>query len=93
MEFKMYDEIDKDDLPLECIEACSASGQVDEPVAHWQKELNFSINPQDARDHLQAYGAWEDEELEAKSETELNQIVLWLVCCDISEQGSAYISK
>jgi hypothetical protein len=73
------------ELPVECIEDCSAPGSVDEAVAYWREKLGMTVNPIRARKCLQGYGAWEADELAALDNVALSEKVLWLACCDFSE--------
>lgn len=76
-------------IPGACIEACSASGAVDDAVAHWCKVLNFEqsltpVRPLVER-YLKEFGAWDD--LDSADMETLAHRVLWQACCDIKEQG------
>ncbi len=76
-------------FPQECIDDCGASGQADEAVEYWRKELKFveALEPVEslARDYLREYGAWDDLD-EADLETIANRI-LWMACGEMHEQG------
>ncbi len=80
----MY-EIYISDLPLECIQDCSAPGPADELVKFWRNALDFMVPINEARKCLAGYGAWTPEELAAKNEIEIAEIILWLACGDFSE--------
>jgi len=71
------------DLPRECIADCSASGSVDDAVAHWLRELSFTVDRERAIRCLQGYGAWDD--LATDTDEQLAARVLWLACGDFSE--------
>lgn len=76
-------------FPADCIDACSASGSVDEAVEYWVSKLNLSSTLEPVRSRVESYlkefGAWDDLQ-EADIDTLANR-VLWVACCDIREQG------
>jgi hypothetical protein len=74
-----------EDLPRDCIEDCSAIGDVLEVVTYWREKLNFSVDRESAVACLKGYGAWDDEQLAASSNDEIANRILWLACCDFSE--------
>src|SRR5260370_19382269 len=74
-----------EDLPHECISDCSHSGACDDDVAHWLKELAFTVDRVKAISCLRGYGAWDAEELAASTDDELAARILWLACGDFSE--------
>ena len=78
----------KGELPQECVEDCSASGDVGGAVEHWIDELDFKVDREQAIKYLEEYGAWDT--LESDTDQEITMRVLWLACCDISEQGEWY---
>lgn len=72
------------ELPQDCIDDCSASGNVEAAVEHWVKTLGFNADPVKTKTYLRAFGAWNDGEL---SNHAINlQRLLWSVCCDIKEK-------
>lgn len=81
------------ELPEECVADCSASGSVDQAVAHWRKKLSFAVPRQKALEYLVEFGAWPWQECDGDkglidmSDDELADKVLWLACCDIKENG------
>ena len=76
-------------LPAECIIACSGSGKKDDEVAYWVGELGFDENfPRErAIKYLKEFGAWSEDELKAKTDTELAQIVLWVFCGNLYDEA------
>lgn len=72
--------LEKSALPAEAIKDCSASGRVDDAVEYWRKKLGFTVDRKLAIQDLQEYGAWEKEELEALSDDDLAEKILWLAC-------------
>lgn len=78
-------------FPADCIESCSASGSVDEAVEYWRNKLSFTSAIAENRDrtiaYLREFGAWTAEELHEADDDTLANRVLWLACCEISEQG------
>jgi len=81
-------EILRTDLPDDCIEACSASGAVDDAVDYWRGRVEDKLNfPREVMiDHLLRYGAWSHEELSSLGTPALQDKILWLACCDFSER-------
>lgn len=77
-------------IPYECISDCSGSGRKDDQVEYWTEELGFDkgLPREKAIDWLREFGAWEVEELEGKSDTELAQIVLWEFCNELRDQAN-----
>jgi hypothetical protein len=65
-------------LPKEAINDCHHPGPCDSDVESWQEELDFMADRDQMINYLKPYGAWDDEELAAKTDQELAQIVLWL---------------
>ena len=76
-------------LPGACIMACASQGRVDDDVAFWVDELGFDIDLPRERTirYLREYGAWDEDELNSMSETELAEKVLWIFCNDLKEQA------
>ena len=75
----------KGELPQECVEDCSGSGDASDSVEHWVKELEFVVDRKQAIKWLEEFGAWDT--LETDSIEDITQRVLWLACSDISEDG------
>lgn len=84
------DVLDASSLPSNAINECSSSGSVDEAVAFWVNSLNFEVDELAAKSHLSKYGAWSTDDLNAMTATRLNETILWLACCDISEGNDFY---
>lgn len=75
-----------EELPQDCIDACSHSGDCTADVQAWRESLPFEIEDREkVICGLLGYGAWDREELDALSDEELAEKVLWLACCDFSE--------
>lgn len=76
-------------LPGDCILACSGQGRVDDDVAFWVKELDFTNGLPRERtiNYLREYGAWDDEELNEMTAMSLAEKVLWIFCNDLKEQA------
>ena len=75
------------EIPQECVNDCTAIGECLPACQHWQEVLNFDCERQKAIDYLIPFGAWDEDELQAKTDKEISQIVLWLACADIKESG------
>lgn len=73
------------DVPRECIDACSASGDISESVEGWRKSLGFYVNREQAIGYLQSTGAWTKEELEESSDDTIGNRILWMACCNFHE--------
>lgn len=74
-----------DELPQECINACSASGSVDHAVDQWRRHLEFTVDRKNAVKCLQGYGAWDADELAMMTDTEVAERILWIACCNFSD--------
>ena len=74
-------------LPADCIADCAHSGPCDDDVRHWRQRLDFQVPRERATAYLREFGAWTAEELAAKSDEDLAEVVLWLACCQIRETG------
>lgn len=78
--------LDIGQLPQECIDDCTRPGEdAGAAVEHWLDELGLTVDRLGAIACLKGYGAWEREELEASSDTELAGRILWLACGDFKE--------
>lgn len=76
-------------LTKDCIRDCSHQGQCYPDIQYWLKQPRIAnqmsrISPEDAKNCLKGYGAWNDEELN-NHEDNLER-VLWIACNDAKEQ-------
>ncbi len=77
------------EISPEDAESCSHSGDCEDSVLAlmdkpYIKNQLERINPEYLKEELKEYGAWDEDELD---DFEKNQMrILWLACCDISEQ-------
>ena len=78
----------KGELPQDCVDDCSGSGDATAMVQHWIEELDFKVNREQAIKYLAEFGAWDT--LETDTDQEITERVLWIACGDISEQGEWY---
>ncbi len=78
----IVDQLTIDQLPQECIDDCSASGQVAGAVAAWRTKLRFTVHRGNAIRYLRGFGAWDAAELSAMTMVELAERVLWTACGD-----------
>ena len=75
-----------EDIPRECVEDCTRPGHdATGPVQHWREVLGFTVDRELAIRCLERYGAWGLEELNASSDADLADKVLWLACGGFSE--------
>jgi hypothetical protein len=72
----------KEDLPEECIDACSGPGRKDLPVKLWRYALGFIVDVDRARGTLTRYGI---EDAGTMSAGTLAEYILWLACGDFAE--------
>jgi hypothetical protein len=56
-------------------------------VAYWRARLDFTVPRDTAIAYLRDFCAWTAEELAAKTDDELAEVVLWSACSDIRESG------
>jgi len=83
--FDSYGNLVKE-IPEECVNDCSASGDVSQAVKEWTLKLEFVVpSLKQARNYLDEFGAWDD--LNRQGSFSLAQKVLWIGCCDIKENG------
>lgn len=78
--------LDIDQLPVECIEDCSAIGDVSESVAYWREKLGFTVDRDRAITCLEGYGAWDREDMEQESDGWIAERILWIACGNFSDQ-------
>ena len=74
-------------LPEDCIGDCSHAGACDADVEYWRRRLDFTVPRDRAIAYLREFGAWTAEELAARTDEELAELVLWAACCDVRESG------
>ena len=74
-------------IPEEALTDCHHQGACDEDVEYWQAKLDFMGPREMMIGYLQPLGGWEAEELAAKTDDELAQIVLWIAVGDHQENG------
>lgn len=78
-------------IPQECVDDCTQPGQdASSSVKYWRKKLGFVVPRDKATSWIREFGAWEDEELEEKSDEGIAEIVLWTACSDIKETGEFF---
>lgn len=70
----------KGSIPTKCVEECSHSGSCDADVERWVAKMKFVVPREKAVKYLKEFGAWSEEELNAKSDKELAETVLWVAC-------------
>lgn len=76
---------------LEDLLDCGAPGQpADGAVDYVMRTYKVTGVPEDCRNMLRPYGAWEDDELQDHDEN-LRRLV-WMTGCDLRETGDAYFS-
>lgn len=74
-------------LPAEAVHDMTQPGPVDDAVEYWRERLNFKVPRQQAISYLAEFGAWDQDELTAKDDAELSEIVLWIAAGDTRENG------
>ena len=77
--------LDIEELPRECIQDCSSSGDVSEVVTDWRKKLGFTVDRDKAIQCLEGYGAWEREEMEKETNETIAERILWLASGNFRE--------
>ena len=81
------------ELSREVIEDCHHQGACDADVEFWQKELNLDLNREHMIAELGEYGAWSDDELDALTDIELEQKILWIASGDIQDDMENEFNK
>jgi hypothetical protein len=79
-------ELSASDLPQECIDDCSSSGDVTEAVEYWVNKLGFTVDRERAIDCLKGFGAWTHDELCEMESEEIAMRVLWVACGQFSDE-------
>lgn len=74
-------------IPSDCVRDCSHPGPCDTEVKEWSKVLGFNVPRTLAINYLVEFGAWTRSELNEKLTSDLSEIVLWIACSDIKEEG------
>ena len=74
------------ELPREAVEDCHHQGACDEDVEYWQGKLGLNLDREKMILELREYGAWDDEELNALDNDDLEQKLIWLAAGDIQER-------
>jgi len=76
------------ELPLECVIDCTQQGANDDAVDCWQRTCADIKFPGRAEmlAGLRECGAWDQDELNALNDDELEQKVLWVACHDAREE-------
>ena len=75
-------------LPLECINDCSGSGDRSRDVAYWVNRLQFDGPSWLFREYLREYGAWDRTELCDHNKN--RERVLWIWACNCAEDPGAF---
>ncbi|HLZ08126.1 MAG TPA: hypothetical protein VKT80_06015 [Chloroflexota bacterium] len=83
----IYQEVHRRALPQECIEACSAPGSIDAAITYWTLRLNLTVDRECAIRALRSTDGWDQEELNASTDLQLAQRVLWLAAGYFDENG------
>ena len=78
-------------LPPECIADCSGSGDRTDIVKRWVERLNFDGPVELFKEHLDGYGAWDDEELKAHEENKSRVLWIWAGYCLDDPDGYDYL--
>lgn len=79
-----------DDDFLNDLMKCGGSGEKTPQVEHILNTYKIDGDPEDVKNYLTGYGAWDDSELEDHREN-LKRLV-WLTGAALSEEGEAYFS-
>lgn len=82
--------IEPGDLPAQCIEDCSHSGDCLSDTVFWRLKLNLTVNRERAVQCLAGFGAWERDELETMTDNRLAETILWLACGTFKDGGDLF---
>ena len=82
--------ISYDSIPKECIDELSSPGPHDADAGRWCDRLEFDIGfPTDlGRKYMVATGGWPRWVAKTTSDRDVAKIILWLACCQLSEDES-----
>lgn len=72
------------ELPDDCINECSHSGQCDADVEYWKERLNLQLDPTLLSAELDEYGRWSDEELTNHEDNLLR--IIWIAAENIKDE-------
>ena len=72
------------DMPDEAVPECSHQGACDEDVAYWEPKIPIDATPEQIRDELKEYGAWDDEGL--ADDAENRHRIIWLAAGSIQDE-------
>ena len=78
-------------LPPECIADCSGSGDRSDSVKRWVERLNFDGPVELFKEHLECYGAWDDEELKDHEKNKQRVLWIWAGYCLDDPDGYDYL--
>lgn len=68
----------------------TGGGSADSQVEFIYSQYDITCDTKDAVAYLLPYGAWEEHELTDHDENMLK--LIWIIGCDLGEQGEAYLS-
>ena len=72
------------DMPSQAVEDCYHQGSCDEDVDFWHGKIDLShIDDEALARELQEYGAWDNKQLQDRTENEKR--IIWLGAGDIQE--------
>lgn len=75
-------------LPQECIQDCSGSGDRTADIQAWVKRLKFDGPAWLFREHLKEYGCWDSTQLGNHQDN--CERVLWIWACECAEYPGEY---
>ena len=71
-------------IPSEAVSDCTQRGANDEAVAYWQPKIAMNDWTRGEKIlGLKECGGWTKEELDAMSDNDLEEKILWITCHDI----------
>lgn len=85
----MYTKLDFPEELRAFINDCSHQGSCDDDCQYWKDY--FEMNEADAVKYLKSFGNWDDEELQDHDDNMMR--IVWIMACDLRENGEAYLGE
>jgi hypothetical protein len=72
-----------EDIPVDCINECSASGDCEPSCRQWMAKLDFTVDANNARKFIRAQGIEDSNKMDNET---LAMYVLWIACGNFNDQ-------
>lgn len=78
------------EFPAECIRDCTAQGDCAEAIAYWRARLGFEVHNVEAARFTLREAGYEPERVDAMTEDELADHILWQLAYSFREGADVY---